>query len=88
MVKKIFESDEEFEVFAKERNRLENLISNKSLLIGVLNEDCKCCPYCDNDIDGKEGLREKLLQMMREYNDFIGRKCYVSHIEGNNEWKV
>ena len=81
-------TDEEYESYAKERQELDNKICHKSLLINLIDENTTVCPYCDSEFGGITEIREKLLQMMRDYNKFTGRKYYLAHIEGDKKWEL
>ena len=80
-------SDEEYEAFWSKADKLERAIDHKSLLINVIGNGT-VCPYCDSKISGLEEIREKLLQMMRDYNKLVGRKYYIAHVEDNKKWEL
>ena len=82
-------TNKEYETHVKELHELDNKICHKSLLIGIIDENTTVCPYCDNEFSGMSEIREKLLQLMRDYNKFAGKKkYYIAHIEGNEKWEI
>jgi len=81
-------NDEEYETYAKERQELDKKVMHKSLLIGVIDKNTTICPYCDSEFGGITEIREKLLELMREYNKLVGREYYIAHVEGNKKWEL
>jgi len=80
-------NDEEYENYCKERLKLEKEIDHTSLLMSTIHEEGKC-PFCHSNIESLDEIREKHIQKMRKYNELMGYKYYVAHVEGGIEWKI
>lgn len=80
-------TNKEYEDYSLERLVLEKEIDHTSLLMNTIHEEGKC-PFCHSNIESMDEIREKHLQKMREFNEFVGRKHYVAHIEGNQRWEI
>ncbi len=80
-------TNEEYEKYSSECQRLDNEIMNTSLLLSKMKDNGKC-PFCRSNIDTKNKIRERHIKDMRKYNEFRGSKTYITHIEGNQKWEI
>lgn len=80
-------TDEEYENYSSERQRLDKEIMNTSLLLNEIKIEHEC-PFCHSNIGTINEIRDKHIQDMQGYNKFTGHKYYIAHIEGKRKWEI
>ena len=80
-------NNKEYDEYTHKSIELTKEIDNTSLLMTNIHIEGKC-PFCHNNIDSIDKLRERHIKNMQEYNKHTGNHYYVAHIEGSKRWDI